>query len=93
MKKKVRKALKEKLTGLSLHWAPDFLRNVVVVIGVVFVWRGIWNLMDEYFFPNLPYGWNNIISVLLGVVILYFPDSSLDNLGENEIFPEKKTKK
>jgi len=93
MWKKFRKALGKKLTGLSLRWDPDFLRNVVVVVGVVFVWRGIWNLMDKYFFPDLPYAWNNIISILLGALILYLPDSSIDELGENELFPEKKQKK
>ncbi len=84
--------LKEGLAGLSLHWDKNFLRNLVVVIGVVFVWRGIWNLMDKYFFPNMPYAWNNIVSSLLGILILYLPDSSTDELGENELFHASKKK-
>ncbi|MCF7831014.1 hypothetical protein K9M41_03415 [Candidatus Gracilibacteria bacterium] len=86
------KKFKENIKGISLRWDKGFVRNLIVVIGVVFVWRGMWNLIDEYFFPEMSYAWNNIISILLGILILYLPDSSVHELGENELFENKRRK-
>lgn len=45
--------------------------TVVIAFAVVAFWRGVWGLMDLYFFPS------NLVtslwlSVLIGVAILYF---------------------
>lgn len=77
MKKKV----KQKLGGLSLRWDRGFIRNLIIVIGVVGVWRGIWDLMDSYFFPGNQL-LSDILSILLGLALLYLPDGSWHQLGD-----------
>ena len=37
---------------------------VILFISSVFIWRGIWNLLDKYFLPN-----NFIISNALSIII------------------------
>lgn len=54
-------------------------RSILIVIGIVMVWRGIWGFMDLYLFPNqkeLSY----IASILLGLIILYIDDAFIDEL-------------
>ena len=59
------------------------IRNLevfVLAVGVVFVWRGVWGLSDIYILPNnepLSY----IISILIGVVILYIHKRNLKELS------------
>ena len=50
------------------------LFSVVMAVGVVFVWRGIWNLIDRYWFTNLNQDFSDISGVLIGLIILYFAD-------------------
>ncbi|MCF7917644.1 hypothetical protein K9L27_01395 [Candidatus Gracilibacteria bacterium] len=77
------KKLKNKFQGLSLRWDGDFVRNMVIVIGIVGVWRGLWDLLDMYLFPK-----NRILSdltsLILGLLLLYLPDGSLHELGGYE---------
>lgn len=68
-----------------------FFRNIFVGIGVIFVWRGAWNLMDLYFFPLSPL-WGNIGAIVLGIIIIYLPNRSLHELGEYERKVIKKLK-
>jgi hypothetical protein len=56
------------------------LRLFILVVGVVMIWRGIWNLLDHYFFPEY---WvaSSIGTIIIGVVILILNDNHLDALG------------
>jgi hypothetical protein len=65
--------MKIKFSGLSLKWNNLFIRNLVIVIGVVLVWRGVWNIAETYLLPNYP-TISSIISIAIGVLILYLPD-------------------
>lgn len=49
-------------------------------IGVVFVWKGMWDLVDLYFFPWDPLS-QNILAIVVGVFIIYLPDNSFTWLG------------
>ena len=55
------------------------LQLVVLAVGVVAVWRGVWGFLDLYLFPN-----NQImsfsISIIIGLAILYFQDHKVDEL-------------
>ncbi|MFH1218727.1 MAG: hypothetical protein V1679_02710 [Candidatus Peregrinibacteria bacterium] len=52
---------------------------LLVVTGVVFVWRGLWNLMDLYLFPDMPI-LSNILGILLGLLLLLLPDEDIKEL-------------
>ena len=45
--------------------------NLIVILGVVSLWRGAWGLMDIHLFPknsSLSY----IVSFIIGIIILSF---------------------
>jgi hypothetical protein len=64
----------------------------VIAIGVVLVRRGVWHLADEYLLPNHPV-WSSIISLIVGILILYLPDGTLEHLGGYKKEEEKIEKK
>lgn len=66
-----------------------FMRNIVIAIGVVLVRRGVWHLADMYLFPNHPLA-SNIVSLIVGILILYLPDGTLEHLGGYKKDDEKK---
>ncbi|AKH32932.1 hypothetical protein XF24_00604 [candidate division SR1 bacterium Aalborg_AAW-1] len=84
--------MKNKFSGLSLRRDKHFVRNLVIAIGVVLVWRGVWHLADEYLFPNHP-TLSSIVSLLVGIIVLYLPDGTLEHLGGYKKEEEKKEKK
>ncbi len=52
---------------------------IIIGFAVVSFWRGVWGLMDLYLFPdNLTLSLS--ISILLGIVILYFTKHLIDEL-------------
>ena len=55
---------------------------LVLAIGVVAIWRGVWGLMDLYLFPNNP-ALSFIISIAIGLFILYFNDRKLNELVQS----------
>ncbi len=44
----------------------DFLFPIIIIVGVVLVWRGLWSLFDHL--PIINY---SFVSIILGVAILY----------------------
>lgn len=59
-----------------------FITVLLTVIAVVFVWRGIWGLTDHFLFPEnelLSY----LVSVLVGLVILYIDDKRISELDHH----------
>lgn len=52
---------------------------VVIVLGIIMLWRGVWGLLDTYLFPGVPV-LSSLVSIGLGVLILYLDDFSLDHL-------------
>lgn len=70
---------KKDYKGFSLKLDKYFFRNLLVVLGVVMVWRGIWDLLDYYFFPGNQL-LSDVLSIVIGVLILYLPDSNIDEL-------------
>ena len=55
------------------------LRILVEVAGVILVWRGVWTLADRYLLPENP-DVSAVISIILGIIILYMERKSLKNL-------------
>lgn len=58
---------------------PGFYVTLIKVIGVVMVWRGLWNLMDKYILPDKPL-LSSIITILVGLFLLYLPDQDIKEL-------------
>ena len=65
---------------MSLKRDKHFIRNLIIVTGVILVWRGIRILCDTYLFPN-DLLLSSIVSIVAGILILYLPDGSLEHLG------------
>lgn len=80
--------MKKYMKGLSTQRNEHFVRNIVVAIGVVLVWRWVWHLADEYLFPN-HYTLSSVVSLIIWVIILYFPEWDLKALGgvQEEVKP------
>ncbi len=52
---------------------------VVIVLGIIMLWRGVWGLLDQFLFPGSP-EISYMVSIGLGVLVLYLDNFSLDNL-------------
>lgn len=63
--------------GLSFKMAPDFLEKIILTTGIVFMWRGIWNLTDKYFLPN-HFIISNITCIIIGFLLIYLPDETIE---------------
>ncbi len=76
---------------LSLRRNDIFVRNMVLVLGAVFIWRGVWNILDHYFFPH---DWllSNLLSVGFGVFLVFLLDEEIKHDMKDEERKEKKLK-
>ena len=59
-----------------------FAENLMTIVGVVLIWRGVWHLLDmldEAFF-----GGNRLFTalggIMAGLLVLYLPDKSLSEI-------------
>jgi Fuseless len=53
--------------------------SIVIIFGIIMLWRGIWGLLDVYLFPGYPL-LSYFISIALGALVLYLDDFNLDYL-------------
>ena len=59
-----------------------FIKNISIVIGLVFIWRGIWYVLDgvdKAFFEG-SHIFTAIGGIVVGLLILYLPDKDLKEL-------------
>ncbi len=54
--------------------------SLLLGVLLISIWRGIWGLIDEYFFPS-NYKLSLFIPLLLGILILFLSPKLLDELG------------
>jgi len=52
---------------------------IIIVLGIIMLWRGVWGLLDIYLFPGLP-TLSHLVTISLGILLLYLDDFSMDNL-------------
>jgi len=52
---------------------------IIIGFAVISFWRGIWGLLDLYLIPENPL-LSHIVSILVGVLILYFTKHLFDEL-------------
>lgn len=60
----------------------------VVCIAIVMIWRGIWQLLDMYIFPDSPLI-SNLICIGVWILILLIDDGKLWELKEEDSHKEK----
>jgi hypothetical protein len=53
------------------------LRLILDAVGLIFVWRGIWGILDLFFFPNNPLV-SYIGSIIFGFIFLTIDGNGLD---------------
>ena len=75
---------KKKKTRQHVHLLQYFSKNFAIVLGMVFIWRGIWYALD--FIDKLIFNGQHIVTAILGVIfgfaLLYLPDHNLDEIKE-----------
>ncbi|MDD3263151.1 MAG: hypothetical protein PHR61_04925 [Candidatus Absconditabacteria bacterium] len=52
---------------------------LVTTMAIVMIWRGVWGLLDMFVFPNNPF-FSYLISVFLGILLLFIDNEELDEL-------------
>jgi len=52
---------------------------LLIAFAIVSFWRGVWGIMDEFLFPN-NFILSSIVSVAIGILILYFTKNLLRKL-------------
>ncbi len=59
-----------------------FGKNILVVIGLVLIWRGIWYVLDgiDLMFFEGSHLWTALGGIVLGLLILYIPDRDLKEI-------------
>jgi 1,4-dihydroxy-2-naphthoate octaprenyltransferase len=57
------------------------LNYIIIAIGVVLVWRGVWYIADEFLLPDRPLG-TAILSIIIGLVILLLTDIKNKDVSE-----------
>jgi hypothetical protein len=55
------------------------VNSIIVVCGIIMVWRGVWSLLDIHLFPDNE-NISALLSIALGALILYLDDFSLKDL-------------
>ncbi len=86
-----KKFRKKNFKGLSLRWNDVFVRNMVLVLWAVFIWRGARNLIDHYFFQSNRLA-SNIISICIWVFLVFLLDEEIGDIADEEEEGEKKKK-
>ena len=63
--------------------AKYFAHNVLVLIGLVLVWRGAWYVLDEVdiLFFGRSHIFTTVGGIVLGFLILYLPDKDLKEIS------------
>lgn len=54
--------------------------SLIIITGVIFVWRGLWNMVDVYWFPSYSL-FSNITGIIFGMVLLYFSHKLISQLA------------
>ena len=47
----------------------QMLFSLVVFVGIILVWRGVSNIMNQYWFPDYP-AFSNVSGIIVGLMIL-----------------------
>ncbi len=65
--------------------------SILSVVAIIMVWRGTWHLLDRFLFPQNEL-WSDIISVALGLFLLFIDDFKLEELQHGPGLDPKESK-
>ncbi len=71
--------LLKKKKSISLKPTKTFFSMLMIGIAVILIWRGVWNLLDEYLLPD-NFLLSNLIGIFVGLLMLYLPDKDIKEL-------------
>jgi len=56
--------------------------SLLVIVGAVLIWRGIWILLDliDLRFFGGSHGWSSTAGIVIGVMMVYFADRKLEDV-------------
>ncbi len=59
-----------------------FAKNIIIVIALVMVWRGVWYVLDgiDVWFFGAYDAWTGLLGLVIGLLILYIPDHDLKEI-------------
>jgi len=59
-----------------------FANNLLIVIGLVLIWRGIWYVLDgiDLILFNNDHFYTAIGGIIVGLLVLYLPDKDLKEI-------------
>ncbi len=90
------KKTKKFIRGLSLKFDALFFRNLTLILATIFIWRGVWNLSDRFFFTN-NFILSNLSMIIIGLFLLFVFDSEVEEteeeIEETEEFERNKNHK
>jgi len=71
--------MKRKPKKSKIHYIT---KNIVLTLGVVLVWRGVWYILDQLdiMFLGGNHIWSAVIGFVIGLLILYIPDKDLKEI-------------
>ena len=55
------------------------IESTIIAVAVVFIWWGIWGLLDLYLFPN-NFIFKHVLAIVLGFIILLLSKRSLGEI-------------
>ena len=73
------KQIKDSLKLQELKALHPTANVLVIIFAIIMIWRGVWGLLDIYFFPGSP-TFSHLMCMAIGVIVLYLDDFSIDNL-------------
>jgi uncharacterized membrane protein len=62
-----------------------FGEHLLIVIGLVLIWRGVWYVLDEIdivFFAGNHF-WSALVGIVVGLALLYVPDKDLKEIAQH----------
>lgn len=59
------------------------LYAIVIAIGIISFWRGLWGLLEIYIFPNNPEA-SYLVTLLVGLVLLLLTEQVIDQFGDGK---------
>lgn len=71
------KLVRKFLRGMSFRLDTLFFRNLTLILATIFIWRGVWNLSDKFFFPG-NFLMSNFFTILVGLILLFVFDSEIE---------------
>lgn len=71
--------IKSKFFGFSLKRDDNFIRNITISFGTVFVWVGSWWLIEKFIAVGSITSY--IVSIMIWIVLLFMIDGDISQLG------------